>query len=434
MIPRYSRPKMSAIWSEQNKLSIWLQIEILACEGRHKILREIPARDLAIIKKRAKFSLERCRAIEKRTHHDVIAFLENVAEYVGKQPARYIHQGLTSSDLLDTTLAIQMRESSEILLEDVKSLRTTIAQRAHKYRDTPMMGRTHGVHAEPITFGLKMALMFNEFGRAFRRLALAQEIASVGKLSGAVGTRAHFHPRVEAYVCKKLGLYPAVLATQVVQRDIHADFMSALTITAASVERWATEFRHLQRTEVLEIEEFFAEGQKGSSAMPHKRNPITAERLCGLARLLRGNLVAVLENVALWHERDISHSSVERVALPDSCILLDYMLHELTNLVANLKIYPENMRRNMARSKGLYNSQRVLLVLTKKGFPRKDAYELVQECAMAAWNDPSEATFQDHLLRHPKICKFLTEREITQCFDDSVHFRHIQETFERLGL
>ncbi len=434
MISRYSRSEMSGIWTEQNKLTIWLQIEVLACEGRHKILGEIPAKDLAIIKKRAKFNLERCREIEKRTNHDVIAFLENVAEYVGKQPARHIHQGLTSSDLLDTTLAVQMRQSAEILLLEVEKLRVEIAKRAREHQFTPMMGRTHGVHAEPITFGLKMALMYDEFGRAFRRLALAKEIVSVGKLSGAVGTRAHFHPKVEEYVCRKLELYPAVLATQVVQRDIHADFMSAIALTAASIERWCTEFRHLQRTEVLEVEEYFSEGQKGSSAMPHKRNPITAERLCGLARVIRGNMVASLENISLWHERDISHSSVERIILPDSCILLDYMLHELAHLVTKLKAYPENMRRNMTRSKGLHNSQRVLLALTDKGLPRKEAYELVQECAMSAWRDPSGANFEDHLNRNVKMRKFFGSEEIKHLFDDSAHFCHIRQTFKRLGL
>jgi len=434
MISRYSRPDMTAIWEERNKFAVWLRIEILACEGRYKILREIPSRDLAVIRKRAGFSVKRCREIEKRTNHDVIAFLENVAERVGKLPARHIHQGLTSSDLLDTTLAVQMRQSAKILIDDVGELRHAIARRAREHRDTPMIGRTHGIHAEPITFGLKMALMYDEFERALRRLALAREIASVGKLSGAVGTHAHLDPRVEDYVCRRLDLRPAPISTQVVQRDIHADFMSALAITAASIERWATEFRHLQRTEVLEAEEYFAEGQKGSSAMPHKRNPITAERLCGLARVIRGNLIATLENVALWHERDISHSSVERVVLPDSCILLDYMLAQLTGLVAKLKVYPENMRRNMARSKGLHHSQRTLLTLTDKGLPRKEAYELVQQCAMAAWNDPSDADFQDHLRRHPRIRNLLSDGEIRKLFDNSPHYRHVRQIFKEVGL
>jgi adenylosuccinate lyase len=379
MIARYTRPEMAAIWTEENKLAIWLRIEVLACEGRHKILREIPARDLAIIKRRAGFSIARCLEIEKRTNHDVIAFLENVAERIGKKPARHVHQGLTSSDLLDTTLAVQMRQSADLLLRGLDALRLAIAKRAREHRDTPMMGRSHGVHAEPITFGLKMALMYDEFGRARERLSRARENASVGKLSGAVGTRAHFDPRVEEWVCRRLGLRAATLATQVIQRDLHAEFMAALALAAASIERWATEFRHLQRTEVLEAEEFFAPGQKGSSAMPHKRNPITAERLTGQARIIRGNLVAALENVALWHERDISHSSVERVILPDSCILLDFMLADLTKLVAKMKVYPANMRRNMARSKGLHHSQQVLLALTEKGLPRKEAYELVQK-------------------------------------------------------
>ncbi|MDD2710229.1 MAG: adenylosuccinate lyase [Verrucomicrobiae bacterium] len=434
MIARYSRPEMAAIWEEENKLSIWLKIEILACEGRHKLLGEIPARDLAVIRKRASFSVKRCREIEERTNHDVIAFLENVAEYVGKIPARHIHQGLTSSDLLDSTLAVQMRQSADILIRDVKDLRQAIARRAREFKRTPMMGRSHGVHAEPITFGLKMALMYDEFGRALDRLKTAREIASVGKISGAVGTHAHLDPRVEAYVCRQLDLRAAPVSTQIVQRDIHADFMSALAITAASIERWATEFRHLQRTEVLEAEEYFSAGQKGSSAMPHKRNPITGERLCGLARVIRGNLVATLENVALWHERDISHSSVERVTLPDSCILLDYMLSLLTRLVDRLKVYPENMQRNLARSKGLYHSQQVLLALTEKGLPRKEAYELVQQCAMAAWRDTGADGFKEHLLRHPRIPELFNQREINRLFDDSPHYRCVDYTFKKAGL
>lgn len=425
---------MTAIWTEQNKLAIWLKIEVLACEGRHKILKEIPASDLAIIKKKANFSVERCHEIEKRTNHDVIAFLENVAEYVGKKPARHIHQGLTSSDILDTTLAVQMSQSADILIEDVKALRKAIAKRAKEFKFTPMIGRSHGVHAEPITFGLKMALMYDEFGRALRRLTDAKKAAAVGKLSGAVGTRAHFDPRVETYVCKQLGLVPADLATQVVQRDIHAEFMAALAIVAASIERWGTEFRHLQRTEVLEAEEYFSEGQKGSSAMPHKRNPITGERLCGLARIIRGNLVAALENVALWHERDISHSSVERVIMPDSCILMDYMLAQTTKLVEKLLVYPENMKRNMDKSKGLHHSQRVLLSLTNKGLPRKDAYELVQSCAMAAWKDPSDKNFRYYLGQNDRIRELFTEKELNSLFDDSAHFRHVNTVFKRLGL
>ncbi|MCC7519202.1 MAG: adenylosuccinate lyase [Verrucomicrobiae bacterium] len=434
MIARYTRPEMAAIWTDENKLAVWLRIEVLACEGRHKILREIPARDLAIIKRRAGFSVARCRAIEKRTNHDVIAFLENVAERIGKKPARHVHQGLTSSDLLDTTLAVQMRQSAELLLREMDGLLRAVAKRAREHRDTPMMGRSHGVHAEPITFGLKMALMHDEFGRARARLERAREEISVGKLSGAVGTRAHFNPRVEAWVCRRLGLRAATLATQVIQRDRHAAFMAALALAAASIERWAIEFRHLQRTEVLEVEERFAAGQKGSSAMPHKRNPITAERLTGQARILRGNLVAALENVALWHERDISHSSVERVILPDSCILLDFMLADLAKLVAGMKVYPDRMRRNMARSKGLHHSQQVLLALTEKGLPRKEAYELVQRAAMAAWNDPGAADFREHLEREPRLRALFTAKDFARCFDDSAHFRHNPWVFRKLGL
>jgi len=434
VIARYTRPEMAAIWTEENKLAIWLRIEVLACEGRHAILGEIPARDLAIIRRRAGFSVARCRQIERRTHHDVIAFLENVAERIGKTPARHVHQGLTSSDILDTALALQLRQSADRLLCGLDELRRAIAKQARKHRATPMMGRSHGVHAEPITFGLKMALMYDEFGRARERLLRAREEISVGKLSGAVGTRAHFDPRVEAWVCRRLGLRAATLATQVVQRDRHAAFMAALAIAGASIERWAIEFRHLQRTEVLEIEERFAARQKGSSAMPHKRNPITAERLTGQARLLRGNLVAALENVPLWHERDISHSSVERVILPDSCILLDFMLADLTRLVAEMKVYPENMRRNMARSKGLHHSQQVLLALTRRGLPRKEAYEIVQRAAMAAWNDPGPADFREHLSREPRFRGLLDARELDRCFDDSAHFRHNRQVFRKLGL
>ena len=320
MIRRYSREVMRQIWTEENKFSIWLQIEILACEAR-----KIPAKDLATIKRRAKFDVKRIGEIERTTNHDVIAFLTNVAENVGPA-SRHIHEGLTSSDVVDTALAVQMAQSADILIDDVKKLRDVVAKKAKKYKRVPMIGRTHGVHAEPITFGLKMALMYDEFGRALERLVLARDIIAVGKISGAVGTYAHMNPRVEAYVCKKLGLEPDRISTQIVQRDRHAEFMSALALVGCSIDRWALEFRHLQRTEVLEAEEFFAAGQKGSSAMPHKRNPITCERLCGLARVLRGNALAAMENVALWHERDISHSSVERIILPDSTTLLDYML------------------------------------------------------------------------------------------------------------
>src|SRR5438552_6575358 len=384
MIQRYSRPVMREIWSEQRKLEIWLQIELLASEA---LSAEglIPKKDLAQMKARATFNLDRCKELERTLNHDVIAFTTNVAENIGAPASRWFHFGLTSSDVIDTAFALQMAQSADILIHDVKELRQAIAAKARQHRHTPMIGRSHGIHAEPITFGLKMALMYDEFGRASQRLEAVRKTVAVGKLSGAVGTSAHLSPRIEAYVCKKLGLRPAAIATQVIPRDLHAAFINALALVGASIERWTTEFRHLQRTEVLEAEEFFAKGQKGSSAMPHKRNPITFERLTGLARVIRGHAVAALENVALWHERDISHSSVERIIFPDSCALLDYMLVTLAKLVEGLIIYPGNMERNLGLSLGLWNSQTILLALIKKGLPREVAYDLVQRNAMKTW-------------------------------------------------
>src|SRR3954454_15652227 len=343
---------MRQLWSEERKFQIWLEIETLACEAMAE-LGQIPAEDAAEIRKKARFSISEIAEIEKRTNHDVIAFLENVAASVGPA-ARWMHQGLTSSDILDTTLAVQLTDAARIIADDLKKLREVIADQARRYKMTPMIGRRHGIHAEPITFGLKLALMFDEFGRAEERLTQTTERIRVGKLSGAVGTHAHLDPAIERAVCERLGLKPATLSTQVVQRDRHAEFCTTLALIASSIDRWATEFRHLQRTEVREVEEFFAEGQKGSSAMPHKRNPITGERLSGLARVLRGNAMVGLENVALWHERDISHSSAERIVLPDSSILLDYMLAKLTELVEGLQVYPERMKENLELTKGLY--------------------------------------------------------------------------------
>src|SRR6202165_3675345 len=352
---------MGQIWSDERKFQIWLEIELLACEAMAEV-GQIPKKDAAEIRKRARFSIPEIAEIEKRTNHDVIAFLENVAGAVGPA-ARWIHQGLTSSDILDTTLSVQLTESAKLLEEDLKDLRKDIAVQARRFKMTPMIGGSHGVHAEPITFGLKMALMFDEFGRAEERLTQTRERIRVGKISGAVGTHAHVDPKVERAVCEKLGLKPATLSTQIVQRDRHAEFMTTLAVIASSIDRWATEFRHLQRTEVLEVEEFFGEGQKGSSAMPHKRNPITSERLSGLAGVLRGNSMVALEHVALWHERDISHSSAERIILPDSCILLDYMLDKLRDVVERFQVYPKRMQQNLELSKGLYFSQSVLLAL-----------------------------------------------------------------------
>ena len=354
-----------------------------------------------------------------------------MAESVGPA-ARWIHQGLTSSDILDTTLAVQLTESARILSQDVKNCARIVADQARRFKNTPMIGRSHGIHAEPITFGLKLALMFDEFGRAEERLMQTLERVRVGKLSGAVGTHAHVDPAIEKRVCEKLGLKPATISTQIVQRDRHAEFLATLALIASSIDRWATEFRHLQRTEVLEVEEFFGEGQKGSSAMPHKRNPITGERLSGLARVIRGNAVAALENVALWHERDISHSSAERIILPDSCTLLDYMLVKLRELVEGLQVYPERMEANLAMTKGLYFSQSILLALTRAGAERKSAYEAVQRAAMKTWK--GEGTFAENAKREPEIASRLSAAEIDRLCSLDVHFQHIDATFKALGL
>jgi len=402
----------------------------MACEAMAR-LGLIPEADARAIRERGKFSVSEIVKIEERTNHDLIAFLENVASYIGPA-ARWIHQGLTSSDILDTALAVQLVESCDILLEDVAELRDAIGQKARQHKYTPMIGRSHGVHAEPITFGLKMALMYDEFGRAEYRIKAARQEVAVGKLSGAVGTHAHLDPKVEAIVCQKLGLKPDPLSTQVVQRDRHAQFSANLAVVASSIDRWATEFRHLQRTEVLELEEYFTPGQKGSSAMPHKRNPITGERLSGLARIIRGNAVAAFENVALWHERDISHSSVERIILPDSCILMDYMLATLTKLVAGLQIYPENMLGNLEITKGLYFSQTILLELTRRGLERKPAYEAVQRAAMASWRDSSD--FLTEVKKISEITSTIPPHELDKLCSLEQHFRYIDQTFKELAL
>jgi len=435
MIARYSRPQMRDIWTEQRKLEIWLQIELLAAEalGQEGL---IPADDLAQMKAKASFSAERCKELEKTLNHDVIAFTTNVAENIGAPASRWLHFGLTSSDIVDTALAVQMVQSADILIADVEALRAVIERRAREHQSTPMIGRSHGIHAEPITFGLKMALMFDEFGRALDRLRRARQTAAVGKLSGAVGTNAHLSQKVEAQVCAQLGLRPAPIATQVVQRDIHAEFISMLALVAASVERWAVEFRHLQRTEVLEAEEYFAKGQKGSSAMPHKRNPITAERLTGLARVIRGHAVAALEDVALWHERDISHSSVERVIFPDGCTLLDYMLDTLRKLTDGLIVYPENMKRNLGLSLGMWHSQTVLLALIRKGLTREAAYEITQRNAMNTWQakhaGASDADFLAQLRRDAEVNKRFAPGELEKLCSLEFHFQNIQAKFDQI--
>src|SRR5215471_5805034 len=437
MIQRYSRAEMREIWSEQRKLEIWLQIELLASEA---LCAEglVPKKDLAQMKARAAFSLERCKELERTLNHDVVAFTTNVGENIGKPASRWLHFGLTSSDVIDTAFAVQMVQSADILLDDLRTLRKSIAAKARKYKLVPMIGRSHGIHAEPTTFGLKMAPMYDEFGRALERLEAARRTVAVGKLSGAVGTSAHLSPKIEAAVCKKLGLRPAPIATQVIQRDLHAEFISTLALAGASIERWSTEFRHLQRTEVLEAEEFFAKGQKGSSAMPHKRNPITGERLSGLARVLRGNAVAALENVALWHERDISHSSVERIIFPDSCTLLDYMLVTLTKLVEGLLVYPENMKHNLALSLGLWNSQTVLLALIRKGLSREDAYDLVQRNAMKTWAAKhagrDDADFLNQLQQDPEVARLFKNGELEKLCSLDFHFKELKNRFRQLGL
>jgi adenylosuccinate lyase len=430
MIPRYTGAEMGAIWTDENKFGTWLRIEILACEAMARLGR-IPPADLARIKKRARFDARRIDEIEREVKHDVIAFLNNVAEHVGPS-ARYIHRGMTSSDVLDTTLAVQMVQAADILIRDVKALRRAAAAKARRYKFTPMIGRSHGIHAEPITFGLKMALMYDEFGRALDRLRAARDSVSVGQLSGAVGTHAHLEPFVEQYVCRQLKLRPAAISTQILQRDRHAHYIAALALVGASVERWAQELRHLQRTEVHEVEEFFGRAQMGSSAMPHKKNPITGEKLCGLARLLRGNMVAAMENVALWHERDISHSSVERIIMPDSTIALDHMLVELEKLVRHLRVFPVRMAANLAMTHGLIHSQQVLLLLTDKGFARKDAYRLVQKHAMRAWTTGED--LRALVEGDPEIAGRVAGGDIARVFDLGVHFKDVNRTFRAVGL
>ena len=430
MIPRYTGEAIGEIWTDRNKYQTWLDIEVLACEAMHK-RGHVPAADLARIRKRAAFNVKRVETIEKKVNHDVIAFLTNVAENVGPS-SRFIHRGLTSSDILDTGLAVQMVQAMDILIRNTKAVRRTAAAKARRYKYTPMIGRSHGIHAEPITFGLKMALMFDEFGRGLERLVAARGTVAVGQLSGAVGTHAHLDPSVERYVCGKLKLKPAAISTQILQRDRHAQYISAIALVGASVDRWATELRHLQRTEVLEVEEYFGQGQKGSSAMPHKKNPITAEKLSGLARILRGNLVVALENVALWHERDISHSSAERIIIPDSTIALDHMLVNLERLVRTLCVYPKRMKANLDLTHGLIHSQQVLLLLTDKGFTREDAYRRVQRNAMKCWESGEE--FKALIEADRAIMNKVTREELDDVFNLDSHFKDIDRTFKAVGL
>ena len=428
MIERYTLPEMGKIWDDQFKLETWLKIEILACEARAE-MGEVSKDDLEVIKSKANFNLKRVLEIEETTKHDVIAFLTNVAEYVGPA-SRHIHYGMTSSDVLDTALAYQMKSAGELLLKKLIELKNVLQKRAIEHKRTICVGRSHGIHAEAYSMGLKFALWFEESKRNISRLENAIQSISTGKISGAVGTFEHLSPKVEEYVCSKLGLKPEPVATQVVQRDRHAEFLTVTAIIGSSLEKIAIEVRHLQRTEVLEAEEYFSKGQKGSSAMPHKRNPIVSERITGIARLLRSNSLAALENVALWHERDISHSSVERIIIPDSCIALDYALNLAIKLVDKLIIYPKNMIKNLNLTRGLIFSQTVLLKLTEKGMSREDAYEVVQTSAMKVWADQSK-NLRDELSLSDKVKKYFSQNDLDEMFDKEKLLKNVDYIFAR---
>ena len=428
MIERYSRPEMARIWDHENRYRTWLDIEIFACEA-HASLGNIPADAVERIKSRARFDLDRIDEIERTVKHDVIAFLTSVADYIGDD-SRFVHLGLTSSDVLDTSFAMLLAEASDLIIADIRRLMEVIKKRAMEHRMTPMMGRSHGIHAEPVTFGIKMALWYDEMRRNLRRMEAARETVAYGKISGAVGTFANIDPRIEEYVCEKAGLKPAPCSTQIIQRDRHAEFFCALAVIASSIEKFAVEIRHLQRTEVLEVEEFFSKGQKGSSAMPHKRNPVLSENLSGLARLIRGYAVSAMENVALWHERDISHSSVERVIGPDATILMDFMLNRAIGLIGNLVVYPENMLKNLNKMGGLYNSQRILLKLATAGASRERAYDLVQRNAMKVWEQQKD--LREELLADADVRAFLSEEEIDEAFDLGYHLKHVDAIFTRV--
>ncbi|RZM79675.1 adenylosuccinate lyase [Leptolyngbya iicbica] len=431
MIERYTLPEMGELWNDLAKYKTWLQVEIAVCEAQAE-LGYIPPEAVDEIKAKADFDPDRILEIEAEVRHDVIAFLTNVNEYVG-DAGRYIHLGMTSSDMLDTALSLQMVASLQVIQTHVENLIQAIRYRAQEHRDTVMIGRSHGIHAEPITFGFKLAGWLAEMMRHRDRLTQLEDKIAVGKISGAVGTYANVDPRIESLTCQKLGLRPDTASTQVISRDVHAEFMNALALLAASIERFAVEIRNLQRTDVLEVEEFFSKGQKGSSAMPHKRNPIRSERLTGCARIIRGNAMAALENVALWHERDISHSSVERVILPDSCILIHFMLVETTNLVKKLLVYPENMQRNMNVYGGVVFSQRVLLSLVDKGLKREEAYEIVQSLAHQAWNTEG-GDFRALVSGSDRVQAHLSPADIDACFDPNHHLRNLDDVYQRLGI
>jgi adenylosuccinate lyase len=430
MIPRYTRPQMARVWEPRNKFEVWLRIEKLVCHALADLGR-IPLEAARAIEKKARFSLERIEEIEKTTKHDVIAFLTAVGETVGDE-ARYLHLGLTSSDILDTGFALQLKEASDLILAGIDRLLQVIEHKAWQYKDTPMIGRTHGVHAEPVTFGFKLTVWYEETRRNRTRMERAKEAISVGKISGAVGTYAHTPPEVEEYVCSRLGLRPASVSTQILQRDRHAEFFTTLAVIASSIEKYATEIRHLQRTEVAEAEEFFSEGQKGSSAMPHKRNPIGSENLCGLARLVRANALAALENVALWHERDISHSSVERVIGPDSTILVDYMLHRIADLLENLVVYPDRMLENLRLTGGAIYSQDLMLRLVDKGLSREEAYRVIQRIAHQSRGPEGGKAFEAALRNDPVVGRHLSAEEIEEILSFESHLKFIDTIYERV--
>lgn len=428
MIERYTLPRMGAVWTQTRRYELWLQVELAVCEAMEH-LGQVPSGVAARIHHKVTINPSRIARIEQLTKHDVIAFLESVAEQAGPD-GRYLHAGLTSSDIVDTALALQMREAAQVILQDVTALLDVLRDLAYAHRETLMVGRSHGIHGEPISFGWKAAIWFQEFQRQQSRLQAAMADIAVGKVSGAMGTFAHLSPAIEKAVCRRLGLQPAPISNQVIQRDRHAAFLSALALMAASIEKVATEIRHLQRTEVLEAEEYFEPGQKGSSAMPHKRNPIGSENLCGLARVVRSNSLVALENVALWHERDISHSSAERIILPDSTILIDYMLVRLTKILSSLVVHPQRMLATLNQTGGLIFSQRILLALIDKGVSRKEAYEHVQQQAMAAWK--GQGAFATLIESDPFIARHLTPKEIAGCFDPKAYLRHQQYIFKRV--
>lgn len=430
MIERYTYPEMERIWTLQHEFEVMLEVEVAACEAMAEI-GLIPKEAAENIKATAKFDLPRVKEIEKVTNHDIIAFLSNVAEYVGED-SQYIHKGLTSSDVKDTALGVMMKRSAELILEDLEKFRAVLKRRAAEHKHTVCIGRTHGIHAEPMTLGMKFALWYDEVGRNIERIEHAKKTVAVGKLSGAVGTYSNIDPRIEEIVCKKLGIEASKLATQVIQRDRHAEYMTALAIAASSLEKFATEVRNWQRTDIREAEEYFSPGQKGSSAMPHKRNPITCERVAGLARVVRGNALASLEDITLWHERDISHSSVERIILPDSTILVDYCLRKFTNIIDKLLVYPDAMMANLERTGGMIYSSRLLVAVIGKGVLREDAYKWIQRNAMAKWMNNED--FRTNIKKDEDICKYLSEAEIDECFNYEYFIRHVDMIMARFGI